>query len=146
MTMPLREAVAIGTVVEFTRTISEADVYLFAGITGDDGRNHTDEEYMKTTRYGRRLVQGAYLIGLMSGASVRWAERLDMPGASYGFDRIRFTKPVFLGDTIRVRYEVAEVDDGKALIRSHVTCLNQHGDLVALGDHLLKVFPEEKTR
>jgi len=141
----LRDAVGIGTVVEFTRTISESDVYQFAGITGDGGRNHTDEAYMKTTRYGRRLVQGAYLIGLMSGASVRWVERLDMPGASYGFDRIRFTRPVFIGDTVRVRYEVAEVDDAKALIRSHVTCLNQDGDLVAVGDHLLKVFPEEKT-
>ncbi len=138
------DQVKIGTVVEITRTIAESDVYLFAGITGDDGRNHTDEEYMRTTRYGRRLVQGAYLIGLMSAASVRWAETLNLPAASYGFDRIRFTRPVFIGDTVRVRYEVASMDETKALARVEATCVNQRGEVVAVGVHLLKFFPEER--
>ncbi|HKV44080.1 MAG TPA: MaoC/PaaZ C-terminal domain-containing protein [bacterium] len=137
--------VKIGIAVEITRTVAESDVYLFAGITGDDGRNHTDEEYMRTTRYGARLVQGAYLVGLMSAASVRWVETLDLPGASYGYDRIRFTHPVFLGDTIRVRYEVAAVDEERALVRSQATCTNQRGEVVAVGVHLLKLFPEDRA-
>jgi acyl dehydratase len=136
------EQVGVGTVVEVSRTIAESDVYQFAGITGDGGRNHQDEAYMRTTRYGRRLVQGAYLIGLMSGASVVWAERLRTAGVSYGYDRIRFTAPVFIGDTIRVRYEVASWDQEKSLIRSNVTCLNERGETVAVATHILKLFPE----
>jgi 3-hydroxybutyryl-CoA dehydratase len=142
--MATLDRIKIGTAVEVTRTIAESDVYLFAGITGDDGRNHTDEEYMRTTRYGRRLVQGAYLIGLMSAASVRWAETLDLPGASYGYERIRFTRPVFIGDTVRVRYEVASMDETRALVRAEATCVNQRGEVVAVGVHLLKFFPEER--
>jgi acyl dehydratase len=136
------EQVGVGTVVEVSRTVAESDVYQFAGITGDGGRNHQDEAYMRTTRYGRRLVQGAYLIGLMSGASVVWAERLRTAGVSYGYDRIRFTAPVFIGDTIRVRYEVASWDQEKALVRSNVTCLNERGEIVAVATHILKLFPE----
>lgn len=136
------EQVGVGTVVEISRTVAESDVYQFAGITGDGGRNHQDEAYMRTTRYGRRLVQGAYLVGLMSGASVVWAERLRTAGVSYGYDRIRFTAPVFIGDTIRVRYEVASWDQEKALVRSNVTCLNERGETVAVATHILKLFPE----
>lgn len=142
--MAALDQVKIGTAVEITRTIAESDIYLFAGITGDDGRNHTDEEYMRTTRYGRRLVQGSYLVGLMSAASVRWVETLDLPGASYGFERIRFVRPVFIGDTVRVRYEVASMDAARALVRAEATCLNQRGEVVAVGVHLLKFFPEER--
>jgi 3-hydroxybutyryl-CoA dehydratase len=133
--------VGVGTIVEVSRTIAEADVYQFAGITGDGGRNHQDEAYMRTTRYGRRLVQGAYLIGLMSGASVAWAQRLQTAGVSYGYDRIRFTAPVFIGDTIRVRYEVASWDQEKSMVRSNVTCLNEEGEVVAVATHILKLFP-----
>jgi 3-hydroxybutyryl-CoA dehydratase len=133
--------VGVGTIVEVSRTIAESDVYQFAGITGDGGRNHQDEAYMRTTRYGRRLVQGAYLIGLMSGASVVWAERLHTAGVSYGYDRIRFTAPVFIGDTIRVRYEVAAWDQEKSMVRSNVTCLNERDEVVAVATHILKLFP-----
>ncbi|MDQ7858684.1 MAG: MaoC/PaaZ C-terminal domain-containing protein [Armatimonadota bacterium] len=136
------EQVGVGTVVEISRTVAESDVYQFAGITGDGGRNHQDEAYMRTTRYGRRLVQGAYLVGLMSGASVVWAERLRMAGVSYGYDRIRFTAPVFIGESIRVRYEVASWDQEKSLVRSNVTCLNERGEIVAVATHILKLFPE----
>ena len=142
--MTTLDQVRIGATVEITRTIAESDVYLFAGITGDDGRNHTDEEYMRTTRYGRRLVQGSYLVGLMSAASVRWVETLAVPGASYGFERIRFVRPVFIGDTVRVRYEVASMDAARALVRAEATCLNQRAEVVAVGVHLLKLFPEDR--
>ncbi len=137
----MRDTIKPGTVVEVSRTIAESDVYMFAGITGDGGRNHQDESYMRTTRYGRRLVQGAYLIGLMSAASVVWAETLKTPGVSYGYDRIRFTGPVFIGDTIRVRYEVSSLDDEKAMVRSNVTCHNERGEVVAVATHILKFFP-----
>lgn len=140
--MAISTIVRIGTAVETTRTIAESDVYAFAGITGDGGRNHQDEVYMRTTRYRRRVVQGAYLVGLMSGASVRLAEALPVAGVSYGYDRVRFTRPVFIGDTVRVRYEVASVDEGRAMVRSNVTCLNERDEVVAVAVHILKFFPE----
>ena len=140
--MAIRTIVRVGTAVETTRTIAESDVYAFAGVTGDGGRNHQDEVYMRATRYGRRVVQGAYLVGLMSGASVRFAEALPVAGVSYGYDRVRFTRPVFIGDTVRVRYEVASVDEGRAMVRSNVTCVNERDEVVAVAVHILKFFPE----
>lgn len=140
--MAISTIVRIGTAVETTRTIAESDVYAFAGITGDGGRNHQDEVYMRTTRYRRRVVQGAYLVGLMSGASVRLAEALPVAGVSYGYDRVRFTRPVFIGDTVRVRYEVASVDEGRAMAHCNVTCLNERDEVVAVAVHILKFFPE----
>jgi acyl dehydratase len=144
--MRINEIVRVGTAMVISRTIAESDVYAFAGVTGDGGRNHQDEAYMRTTRYGHRLVQGAYLIGLMSGASVRFAEALPMPGVSYGYDHIRFTGPVFIGDTVEVRYEVAAVDEDRGMVRSNVTCANEQGDVVAVAVHILKFFPEEGRR
>jgi acyl dehydratase len=77
----------------------------------------------------------------MSGASVVWAQRLQTAGVSYGYDRIRFTAPVFIGDTIRVRYEVASYDQENAMVRSNVTCLNERDEVVAVATHILKLFP-----
>lgn len=140
--MGIGDLVRVGTVATLSRTIGESDVYAFAGITGDGGRNHQDETYMRTTRYGRRLVQGAYLLGLMSGASVRFVETLSVAGVSYGYDRVRFTGPVFIGDTVQVRYEVASVDEERAMARCNVTCVNERGEVVAVAVHILKFFPE----
>lgn len=64
-----RDQVQPGEKVEVTRTVAESDVYQFAGITGDLNRVHVDEEFMKRTRYGSRLVHGAYILGLVSAAS-----------------------------------------------------------------------------
>lgn len=61
--------VAIGNTVSFSKTVSESDVYLFAGITGDLAPNHVNEEYMKQSSYGRRMVHGTLMIGFMSTAS-----------------------------------------------------------------------------
>ena len=97
------------------KTVSESDVYLFAGITGDFAPNHVDEEYMRGTPYGRRIAHGALLVGFMSTASTMMVERhgglaQDETPVSLGYDRIRFIAPVFLGDTVTVTYTIAEVD------------------------------------
>ena len=66
---------AVGDQVRFSKTVSESDVYLFAGITGDLAPNHVDEEYMRGTPYGRRIAHGALLVGFMSTASTMMVER-----------------------------------------------------------------------
>jgi 3-hydroxybutyryl-CoA dehydratase len=135
--------VAVGDRVRFSKTVSESDVYLFAGITGDLAPNHVDEEFMRRTRYGRRIAHGALLIGLMSTASTMMVERHggldgDETPVSLGYDRIRFTAPVFLGDTITVTYTIAEIDPVRRRSRSAIEVTNQKGETVAVAEQLLK--------
>jgi 3-hydroxybutyryl-CoA dehydratase len=139
--------VALGDQVRFSKTVSESDVYLFAGITGDLARNHVDEEYMRGTPYGRRIAHGALLIGFMSTASTMMVERHgglaqgETP-VSLGYDRIRFTAPVFLGDTITVTYRVAEVDPSRRRARSKIEVTRERGETVAVAEHILKWVPK----
>ena len=139
--------VSVGDQVRFAKTVSESDVYLFAGITGDLAPNHIDEEYMRATPYGRRIAHGALLIGFMSTASTVMVERHgglapDETPVSLGYDRIRFTAPVFLGDTITVTYTIAEVDPVRRRSRSRIEVTNQHGQTVAVAEHILKWAPK----
>jgi acyl dehydratase len=131
--------VAVGDRVRFSKTVSESDVYLFAGITGDLAPNHVDEEYMRGTPYGRRIAHGALLVAYMSRASTAMCEGIGGTIVSYGFERIRFPRPAFIGDTVTVTYEIERHDraDGKAFAK--VTCTTDRGDVVAAATHILKV-------
>jgi acyl dehydratase len=134
---------AVGDRVRFSKTVSESDVYLFAGITGDLAPNHVDEAFMRRTPYGRRIAHGALLIGFMSTASTMMVERhggLDgkETPVSLGYDRVRFVAPVFLGDTITVTYRVAEIDPVRRRAKSAVEVTNQRGETVAVAEHILK--------
>ncbi len=132
-------ALPVGKKVTVRKTVSESDVYLFAGLTGDLSPNHVDEEYMRKTKYGRRIAHGALIVGLMSQASTKIIT--DLPGTivSYGYDRIRFPAPCFLGDTVTVTYEIVERDEAGMKTFARVTCTSQRGDVVAAATHLLKV-------
>jgi 3-hydroxybutyryl-CoA dehydratase len=133
------DPLAIGTTVTFSKTVSESDVYLFAGISGDLGPNHVNEEYMRKTRYGGRIAHGVLIVSYMSTCSTKLIEAAgNSPTVSYGYDRIRFVKPVFIGDTITVYYVVAARDDSRSEIRSDVTARNQHDEVVAVATHILR--------
>lgn len=132
------ECVQIGRVVRFSKTVSESDVYLFAGITGDLSPNHVNDEYMKGTPYGRRIAHGALMIGYMSAASTKLVEEIPYPIVSYGYDRVRFVRPCFLGDTIGIAYKVVEKVPEKAQIISEVTVTNQNGEVVTVANHIMK--------
>jgi len=138
---PVFEALPIGKRVSVSKTVGETDVYLFAGISGDFAPLHVDEDYMRGTRYGHRIAHGALMIAYMSRASTKMA--VDLPGTgtivSYGYDRIRFPKPVFIGDTITVTYQIAEHDPAAGKIMSQVTCANQRNEVVAAAVHILKI-------
>lgn len=137
--------VAVGDAVTFTKTVSESDVYLFAGITGDLSPNHVDKSYMARSRYGRRMAHGALLVGFMSTASTMAIahcrdDESETPVA-VGMDRLRFIKPVFLGDTVTVRYEIAAVDLDLRRSVSSIEVTNQDGALVAVASHILQWVP-----
>ena len=123
----------VGASATFTKTVSESDVYLYAGITGDFSPNHIDEQYMRGGRYGRRIAHGTLLVGFMSAASAHlYLGRT----VSLGYDRIRFTAPVFFGDTITTEYRIREIDSVKRRVHADVTCRNERGETVAVAVHV----------
>jgi acyl dehydratase len=129
----------VGKRVEVRKTVGETDVYLFAGISGDFSPNHVDEEYMKATKYGRRIAHGALMVAYMSQASTKMCAGLPGTIVSYGYDRIRFPGAVFIGDTVTVAYEIAERDEKARKSFAKVTVTNQRGEVVAAATHILKV-------
>jgi 3-hydroxybutyryl-CoA dehydratase len=135
--------VSVGDQVSFSKTVGESDVYGFAGITGDFSGNHVDEEFMKRSVYGRRIAHGVLLVGYMSTCSTMMIAKAygtasDETPVSLGYDRIRFLGPVFIGDTITVTYRIAEIDPERRRSRSEIEVRNQHGELVAVAQHILK--------
>ena len=131
--------ISVGLSTSFTKTVSESDVYLFAGITGDLDPNHVDEEFCRGTSLGHRVAHGALIVGYMSAASSRILEDFDRPMVSAGYDRIRFLKPVYLGDTIRVDYVIASLDPTRERIVAKVEVKNQRGELICVADHIMQL-------
>jgi acyl dehydratase len=131
-----------GDSVSFAKTVGESDVYLFAGITGDLSVNHVNEQYMARSKYGRRIAHGALIIGFMSTCSTLVIDKYqgtagDETPVSLGYDKIRFLGPVFIGDTVTLTYTVTEIDPVKRRSYSDIKVVNQKGDLVAVGRHIL---------
>lgn len=130
----------VGKAVTFSKTVSESDVYLFAGITGDFDPIHVDEVYGSQTEFGGRIAHGALILGYMSTASTLIHQGFGRPLVSLGYDRIRIVKPVLIGDTITVTYKVAAVDIGKSRTIADVTVTNQRGETVVVANHIQKVL------
>jgi acyl dehydratase len=134
------EDIPVGLKAQFSKTVGESDVYLFAGITGDLDPNHVDEEYCKSTPFGHRIAHGALIVGYMSTASTLVLQGFGGPVVSLGYDRIRFVKPVLIGDTITVNYEIVERDLDRQRTIATVEVTNQRGETVAVATHLQKVL------
>ena len=139
--------VTVGEQVRFSKTVGESDIYMFAGITGDFSGNHVNEQYMSKSSFGHRIAHGALLVGFMSTASTmmiaRCVERgIDETPVSLGYDRIRFTAPVYINDTVSVNYTVAEIDEERRRALSDIEVVNQRGETVAVARHVLKWVPD----
>lgn len=133
----------IGDSCTFTKTISESDVYMFAGITGDFSQMHTNEAFMNTTKYKTRIVHGVLTFALGSTAStlIQTQAKAEMPSVSYGYDRLRFVKPVYFGDTVTATYTIIEIDNENLKSVGKVEVVNQKGEVVVVANHILKFFP-----
>ena len=118
------------------RTITEADNVWFSALTHNPALLHLDEEYCRTqTEYGQRLVNSAFTLGLMVGISVG-DTTLGTAVANLGWDEVRFPKPVFHGDTLRVETEVVELRESRSRPQAGIVTFlhrayNQRGELVA---------------
>lgn len=132
--------IPIGTAVTFAKTVTETDIYLFAGITGDFSPNHVNAQYMAATPYGGIIAHGALLVGLMSACSTRVLEQAESrrPAVSLGYDRIRFVAAVRPGDTVTITYTVVAVDEESSRTIGDIVARNQHDEVVAVASHILK--------
>ncbi|WP_181804048.1 MaoC family dehydratase [Streptomyces shenzhenensis] len=121
------------------RTITEADIVLHAGQTGDFFPHHMDAEWTATQPFGQRIAHGTLILSVAVGMT---AGDINPQSMSYGYDRIRFIKPVFIGDTITVTAEITEKADHPKTPGTHgyvhekVTVVNQRGETVLVLVHL----------
>lgn len=132
---------AVGKSTSFRKTVSESDVYLFAGISGDFSPNHVDEEFMRSTLFGGRIAHGALLVAYMSGCStdiVALCPDLEaFQPVSLGYDKIRFLKAVRIGDTVEIRYVISRCDAEKSRTIADITITNQKGELCCVATHVM---------
>ena len=117
------------------RTVTEMDNVLFTSLTHNPALLHLDEEYMKGTEFGARIVNSVYTLGLMVGVSVG-DTTLGTAVANLGWDEVRFPKPVYHGDTLRITTEVIELRDSKSRHDAGIVtflhkAFNQRDELVA---------------
>lgn len=128
------DQVEVGRVEQFTKTISESDVYGFAGITGDFNPVHVDRVAAESSMFGDRIAHGMLTAALISTVI---GMKLPGPGCIYMSQSLRFTAPVYFGDTVTARVEVVEVVVEKNRLRLATKCVNQKGDVVAEGESLV---------
>lgn len=126
----------VGDTASFTKTITETDVVLFAGLTGDFNPAHIDSEAAARGFFRARVAHGMLTASLISTVL---GTRLPGPGTIYLSQGLRFTAPVYLGDTVTARAEVTEVDEAKRRVRLRTWCTNQHEKVVIEGEALTMV-------
>ena len=124
------EEMKLGDCASVTKTVTETDVYLFAGITGDLNPAHTDEVSASQTRFGGRIAHGILGAGFISAVL---GMKLPGPGTIYLGQELRFTKPVRIGDTITATCTVKELLPEKNIAKFETVCTNQRGDTVITG-------------
>jgi acyl dehydratase len=126
------------------RTITEADIGGFAGLTGDYSQVHTDEEFCRKTEFGTRIAHG--LLGLAIAQGLMWRTNYTQGTgvASLAWDKWAFKGPIKIGDTVRVRWGVKEKREsrsnpGMGIITEWVELINQRGEVVQSGEHVTMI-------
>lgn len=122
---------SVGDSAEITRTIEQADIDAFASVTGDHNPVHVDEEFAKTTRFGKRIAHGMLTASLISAVL---ANKLPGEGSVYLGQTLQFVAPVFPGDEITARVTVKEIREDKPIMKLETICLNQRGEVVIRGE------------
>ncbi len=124
------DEIKMGDAAEFTKTISESDIYLYAGLTGDMNPAHINEVYAQKTFFKTRIAHGLLPSGFISAAI---GMKLPGPGTIYVSQELNFLAPVRIGDTITARVEVIEIIADKNRVKLRTACMNQDGKTVLDG-------------
>jgi acyl dehydratase len=126
------------------RTITETDIVLHAGQSGDFFPHHMDEEWCKTQPFKQRIAHGTLIFTVAIGLTAQVINEVSM---TYGYERLRFTRPVFIGDTITVTVTIKDKADhkkpGYGIVTELVELFNQRQELVMVCEHLLLVEKKE---
>ena len=133
------QELSVGDLAEFSKTISETDIYLYAGITGDMNPAHINEEFASKTAFKSRIAHGMLTAGLISAIL---GNQLPGPGTIYLKQELAFTAPVYICDTITASVRVSEILSEKKKIKLKTTCVNQDGKTVLDGE--AQVMPPQK--
>ncbi|EQA45318.1 MaoC-like protein [Leptospira broomii serovar Hurstbridge str. 5399] len=135
------DEISIGDSASFTKTITETDIYLFAGISGDFNPLHVDEEYAKTTSFGTRIAHGGLAASLLAPVL-----GMKLPGlGTIALETVtKFRKPVFPGDTITCKVEVKEKIARLKAVAMNIEWKNQKGEIIGKGE--CKVIPPGTVR
>lgn len=128
----------LGQKAVFTKTITETDVYLFAGISGDINPAHLNEDYAKNTLFKGRIAHGMLTASLISAVI---GVQLPGPGTIYSSQTLNFLAPVRFGDTITATVEIKEIFPQKNRVSLKTYCTNQDGIVVTTGEAL--VLPQK---
>ncbi len=135
------EELKVGDTARFSKTVSESDIYLFAGITGDLNPAHVNEEYAKGTFFKNRIAHGMLSASFISTVI---GTMLPGPGSIYMRQEVNFLAPVKIGDTVTAIVEVAEIVAEKKRVRLKTYCVNQENTTVVDGEAL--VSPPRKAK
>ena len=129
--------VDVGYKTSVTKTITETDIVMFAGISADLNPIHINENYAKKTFFGGRIAHGVLSLALVSAAGT------ELPGLIILLSMSgKFLKPVRIGDTITAATEVVAVRKDKAIVTLKTSCTNQNGELVVEGETVVKLLEE----
>jgi len=120
----------IGDNASFTKTVTETDIYLYAGVSGDFNPAHVNQTEAEKGMFGKRIAHGMLSAGFISAVL---GTLLPGPGTIYMGQELRFTKPVYIGDTITATVTVAEMIPEKNRVKLETVCTNQNGDVVITG-------------
>jgi acyl dehydratase len=122
------------------RTVTETDIVIHAGQSGDFFPHHMDEEWCKTQPFKKRIAHGTLIFTIAVGLTAHVINEVAM---TYGYDRLRFIKPVFIGDTIKATVTISNIKEHKkpgfGLVTELVEVFNQHGEVVMVCEHVLLV-------
>jgi 3-hydroxybutyryl-CoA dehydratase len=129
-------ALKVGDTDSVTKTITDDDIRAFADLTGDHNPVHLEDEFARTTRFGRRIAHGMLSAGLISAVL---ANRLPGTGTVYLSQSLNFVAPVYPGDTVTARVTVTRVREDKPIVTLETVCTNQRDEPVIRGEAVVLV-------
>jgi len=132
----------IGERAAFSKTVSESDVYLFAGITCDFNPAHVNQPYAEKTFFKARIAHGLLVAGFLSAVM---ASQLPGPGTVYIGQELHFAAPVYIGDTVTAQVEILSIDGDANRVTLKTTCRNQNGETVIDGQATVSPPKAPKT-
>ena len=126
-----------GDTASISKTITDDDIQKFADASGDHNPLHLDDEFAKSTRFGRRIAHGMFSASLISAVL---ANELPGQGSIYLAQTLKFVAPVFPGNTITARVTVISIRDDKPVMKLETVCTNQHDEVVIKGEATVLVY------